>query len=101
MPTADNIASIALGSSNTIEQWDGKEFSIINSGEESTPAYVCTPVDFKVSWKDMNGFTLNLVEVEGARFTLNGVEYIIQKRGRDLSAGATITFKGYYTDSGE
>ena len=101
LPTADNIASIALGSSNTIEQWDGKEFSIINSGEESTPAYVCTPVDFKVSWKDMNGFTLNLVEVEGAGFTLNGVEYIVQRRGRVLSAGATFTVRGYYTDSGE
>ncbi len=98
LPTADNIASIALGSSNTIEQWDGKEFSIINSGEESTPAYVCTPVDFKVSWKDMNGFTLNLVEVEGAGFTLNGIEYKVQKKGRDLSAGAELTCLGYYTD---
>ena len=98
LPTADNITSIALGSSNTIELWDGKEFSITNSGTESTPAYVCTPVDFKVSWKDMNGFTLNLVEVEGAGFTLNGVEYKVQKRGRDLIAGATITFKGYFKD---
>lgn len=101
LPTADNIASIAIGSSDRIQHWDGEEFSITNSSEESTPAYVCTPVDFKVSWKDMNGFTLNLVEVEGAGFTLNGVEYIVQRRGRDLSAGATITFKGYYTDSGE
>ena len=98
LPTADNIESIALGSSNTIEHWDGKEFSITNSGEESTPAYVCTPVDFRVSWKDTNGFTLNLVEVEGAGFTLNGVEYKVQKRGRDLSAGAELTCLGYYTD---
>lgn len=98
LPTANNIASIALGSSNTIEKWDGKEFSITNSGEEATPAYVCTPVDFKVSWKDMNGFTLNLVEVEGAGFTLNGIEYKVQKKGRDLSAGAELTCLGYYTD---
>ena len=98
LPTANNIASIALGSSNTIEKWDGKEFSITNSGEEATPAYVCTPVDFKVSWKDMNGFTLNLVEVEGSEFTLNGIEYKVQKKGRDLSAGAELTCLGYYTD---
>lgn len=99
LPTAENIASIALGSSDEIEYWDGKVFSITNTGEESTPAYVCTPVDFKVSWTDMNGFTLNLVEVEGAGFSLNGIEYKVQRRGRELSAGATITFRGYYTET--
>ena len=46
----------------------------------------------------MNGFTINLVEVEGARFTLNGINYIVQKRGRDLISGATLTVKGYYTN---
>ena len=98
LPSAENLASIAVGSSNSIEQWNGKVFNITNSGSTSTPAYVCTPVDYKVSWKDMNGFTINLVEVEGARFTLNGINYIVQKRGRDLISGATLTVKGYYTN---
>ena len=97
LPTASNIASISLGSSTAVEQWNGKEFNITNSGSSATPAYVCTPVDFKVSWKDTNGFTVNLVEVDGAGFTANNVTYKVQKRGRDLASGATFTVKGYYT----
>ena len=96
LPTADNIASIAIGSSNRIQQWDGKEFSITNSGEESTPAYVCTPVDFKVIWKDTNGFDLHLPVV--SRFEYEGTIYTVRKRGRNLSAGAEFHAVAYYSD---
>ena len=100
-PNASNIRNLATGSSNSIEHWEGKEFNITNNTSSVYPAYVCTPVDFEVTWKDTNGFTMNLIEVDGARFTFNGVEYKVQKRGRDLAAGATLTVKGYNEVGGQ
>lgn len=95
LPTAVNIAAIALGSSNTIESWNKKTFVIKNTSTVATPAYVCVPRDFNVTWKDTNGFTINLKEVDGADFKYNNVQYIVLKRGRDLSAGAEFTLCGY------
>ena len=94
-PNASNIRNLATGSSNSIEHWEGKEFNVTNNYSIPYTIYVCTPVDFEVTWKDTNGFTINLIEVDGARFTFNGVEYKVQKRGRDLAAGATLTVRGY------
>ena len=98
LPKASNIASIALDSSHSVQKWNGKEFTITNNEGYSTPAYVCTPIDFKVSWKDMNGFTINLVEVDGSEFEYDGIYYKVQRRGRVLSSGASLTVRGYYTN---
>ena len=95
LPTSDNIASIALGSSTAIEHWNGKAFLITNNGSSATPVYVCTPVDFNVTWKDPNGFDINLPEVSDAAFTYNGVSYKIQKKGRNLAVGAEFAVNGY------
>ena len=95
LPTANNIKLIALGSSNLIEHWDGKEFFVKNTTSVATPVYICTPVDFNIAWKDPNGFDINLPEVTYMKFTLNNVEYKVQKKGRDLSAGAEFLVCGY------
>jgi len=93
LPTAANIASIALGSATAKQTWNGKEFRISNTTTASAPAYVCTPVDFNIKWKDTNGFDMSLPQV--STFTLNNVEYKVQKRGRDLPVGAEFVVRGY------
>jgi len=93
LPKASNIKSIALDSSNKIEQWNGKEFRITNTTAVSAPAYVCTPVDFNVIWKDTNGFDMSLPNV--SEFEYDGIYYKVQKRGRDLPVGANYVVRGY------
>ena len=94
-PNASNIRNLATGSSNSIEHWEGKEFNVVNNYSTPYTIYVCTPVNFNIIWKDPNGFDINLPEVTDAAFTYNGVSYKVQKKGRDLAAGAEFVVNGY------
>ena len=94
-PNVSNIRNLAIGSSNSIEHWEGKEFNVTNNYSIPYTIYVCTPIDFNVTWKDPNGFDINLPEVSDAAFTYNGVSYKVQKKGRNLAVGAEFVVNGY------
>ena len=98
LPKASNIASIALDSSHSVQKWNNKEFLVTNNGSSATPVYVCTPIDFKVTWKDPNGFEIYLPEVENSEFEYDGIYYKVQKKGRNLAVGAEFAVNGFYTN---
>jgi len=98
LPKASNIASIALDSAHSVQKWNNKEFLVTNTGSFATPVYVCTPIDFKVTWKDPNGFEIYLPEVENSEFEYDGIYYKVQKKGRNLAAGAEFAVNGFYTN---
>lgn len=90
-PTAENIASIALGSSNEIPNWNTHILQFLNETESDQTAYIAIPADFNAKFTDSSGtYEMNLVE--DGTFTYNGVTYEVKHKNSPVKAGKTQTF---------
>ena len=95
-PTASNISSIASESlTDKPTTWTAenpKSIAATNNTSASTPIYYCFPTDWNVIVLDEDKVSEVLLP-DVSTFEAGGVQYTVQKTGRNISAGVT---KPYY-----
>ena len=100
IPTADNIASIAKGSSNEKPNWTSnpQSVSITNNTGVATYFYYCFPTEWNVVIYDEDKVS-EMALAYVSTFTLNNVDYTVQRMGRKQAAGATQNLYAKTTDA--